>query len=165
METPEAAFVSMVMERLAAVEKQNDELKNKVEILEAKLETHENQIYLTPHSMYKDFNDGWSLNWELLKEPTMVDERRIVRDEITNDDFVPLDEAHWNAIVFPSHIWLQVGNFTHLNIYATRLKIGRVGEPVTLRILVRSTSIWNLLRKKWNWKDTQGFTVIVTAYL
>ena len=135
MESTEARFVAMIIDRLHAVETENDRLKRLLEELNTRLEARCPAIYLTPHTKYTSFNDGWSFFWDLSKRPTMVDERDD-KDDLEDEDFLPLDDAHWDAVVFPSETWIQLGEWPDVPFSKKRFRVGRAGEPVTVRTMV-----------------------------
>ena len=96
MESVEDHFVSMIIDRLQALEQTVDELRASNELLRSELSTQTEEVHLMPHTRYTEFSDGYDLKWDLLKAPTMTDNR-----EGGSGDPVPLDEKHWNAEVFP----------------------------------------------------------------
>lgn len=78
MESTEASFVNMIMDRLQTLEHQNDILTQQSLSFQAKIaeltDTIEKRcpkIFLTPHSKYLNFNDGYSLSYEIFREPKM----------------------------------------------------------------------------------------------
>jgi hypothetical protein len=131
LETTEASFITMIMDRLHSLEADNDRLKRKVELLESNLDLRSPPITLLSHTAFNDFSDGWGLSWEILKEPTMINER-IEGDNTGDADLVPLDDAHWNAVAFPCSTTIIIENDDEMHTF----RIGKIGYPVTVRTLV-----------------------------
>jgi len=147
MESAEASFVNMVMERLhdvelhlEKVEQQNDELKAQITCLEEQLDQRVPPLTLSADSGYTDFSDGYIFQWHsMMQDPKMSDERSIFRA-------VPLDEAHWNAVAFPGPVTIEIVHIKDLGkILRTipkRFEIGQLGEPVTVRQLLTEFHRW-----------------------
>lgn len=139
-DTAQAGFITMIVDRLQTLEhrcdvlqKQNDSCQKKIVELTDEIDHRYPSIFLTPHSKYTEFNDGYGLSYEILSEPKMIDNRS-QKEDIDDNDFVPLDDEHWKAVVLPDAVWLQVGDIRE--IYNKRIKIGRHGEPLTLRTFI-----------------------------
>lgn len=141
-DTPQAAFVTMIVDRLQTLELLYDDLKRDNEFCQKKIAELSDEVnhrcprlYLTAHSKFTVFNDGYGLSYEVLKEPKMID-NRFQKEGRGDDDFVPLDDDHWNAFVLPNSVWLQVGS-SRLGETCNRIiKVGRPDEPLTLRTFI-----------------------------
>ena len=107
MDSVQDHFVSMIVDRLQALEETVDELRASNEQLRSQLNARSEAIHLTPYSRYTEFSDGFGFHWELMSQevgaPTMTDER-LPQEGGGNE--VPLDEKHWDAIVFPGRVTL-----------------------------------------------------------
>ena len=136
MESTEAKFISMIMDRLTCVELENDRLKMMITEQNIKLEQRCPSIYLTPYTKYTTFNDGWSFYWDLMKQPTILDEKNHNNMDVSDDDFVSLDDKHWNAVVFPCETFVQLDGWEDIPMSKRRLLLGHAGEPVTVRMMV-----------------------------
>lgn len=135
METIQANYVNMIMDRLHHLEQENDQLKTTLEDLKSLMDARLPPVYLLPHTKFKDFNDGFTFCWELFSEPTMYDERT-PKQEVFEDDFVPLDDIHWNAMIFPSGTFIKVGDYVDMQGREDRVFVGIAGKPVTVRMFV-----------------------------
>ena len=130
MESVQDNFVSMIVDRLQALEQSVDELRASNEQLRSEFSARSEALYLTPHSRYTEFSDGFGFHWDIMcqeiKAPTMSHQ----------DDEVPLDYKHWNAIVFPSGVTLHEYDMKDDMRVTHTFTVGRVGHPVTVRELV-----------------------------
>jgi hypothetical protein len=109
------------------------------------------------------FNDGLRLSWEIFEEPNVTKTpTRIICDD---DNLMPLDEAHWNAVVFPCPTRVVMGGDDPLNdrilsrnerAAATSDRpaflIGKSG-PVTIRMLVTELHEKLRLPSSPSWAD------------
>ena len=136
LETVGAGFVSMLMDRLQAVESDtlhlkadNTALRSKVAEMQRELDKRSPSIYLTQHSDFCHFNDGWEFSWDIHEEPEMVDQRA------TQRVYVPLDAAHSEAVVFPSGAYMQLP-------VGCRRYLGEPGVPLTVQKLVNDVQKW-----------------------
>lgn len=129
MESVEDHFVSMIIDRLQALEQTVDELRASNELLRSELSTQTEKVHLT-----------------------MTDNR-----EGGSGDPVPLDEKHWNAVVFPGKVAIQILEETDTaDSYFSnhKVSIGRVCHPVTVRELVEG--VQRALRVRWDHGDEPG---------
>jgi hypothetical protein len=127
METPQAAYIAMEMDRIHAVEMQNDRLIERMAQLEKRVDDHVNELHLLPGSLYTEFSDGRVLSWMMPGDPEMV---------LDADAAQPLDEAHWNAVVFTGATTIVLCEYANPALDDERMVVGRPGQHVTLRMLV-----------------------------
>ena len=131
-ENAEASFISMMMDRLQAMEQQINILRAENAVLASRLPP---PLYLTSHSCYQDFNDGFSISWKILDEPMFYDQRADAYDEdgyFNEERFVPMDQEHWEAVVFPSGVMMKC----ELE-FQKMFFIGEHGKPLTVRDLMQ----------------------------
>jgi hypothetical protein len=140
LETTEASFVTIIMDRLHALEADNDRLKQEVQLLRTDLDTRAPPVTLLALSGFKDFSDGWSLSWKILEEPGMISDRTLQQFPQVA---VPLDDAHWNAIAFPCATYIVIECIDYSMPIETH--VGKFGYPVTVRMLV--TKLQETLRR------------------
>jgi hypothetical protein len=96
MESPQAAFITMMMDRLHEIETKYDSLKMDVIDLRAEnaaMREERDRLHLTPASNYTEFSDGARLVWRIDADPW--------QDGPQGKGYIwgPLDEAHKNAII------------------------------------------------------------------
>lgn len=108
-------FMDMVADRFARLEQENAQLHKANLHLQQQLDLRAPSLFLIPDSRYMQFSDGSYLEWVLFDptgnlsgnpfsepfDPTMVIHQGGTRHEAL------LDEAHWNAVVFPTSFWLN----------------------------------------------------------
>lgn len=140
-ESTEASFITMIVDRLQNIEQKQDELvkenlslKKRLGGLEAELDQRSPKLFLTPHSKYTQFNDGYRLSYEIFQEPKMWVPKK-QGDQIFDHDYVPLDDEHWKAIMLPDAVWLQAGEVQPAG-NKTRIQIGQPGQPLDLKTFV-----------------------------
>ena len=154
MESVRDHFVSMFVDRLQTLEQRVDELQASNELLRSELSSKSEEVHLMPHSRYTEFSDGYGLHWDLWEAPTMTDNR----EGSVCAESVPLDEKHWNAVVFPGrstiHI-LEADDTADKYWSSDRVSIGRVCQSVTVRELVEG--VHSALRLHGNDGDEFGY--------
>jgi hypothetical protein len=154
---PAAQWVEMVMDRLHKVEHQIDKLQKENDDLSAHIFRLNTRLYLTDHSDYMSFNDGNNIFWQLSEEPLMY-----THEWSDICSMRPLDEPHWNSIIFPSGGLRVSVPVKTVPSYKTSRYIGKPGQPVTLRQLV--SQIHDLL----NWvayDDDDNYNETLQAHL
>ena len=74
METPEAGFVTMLMDRLQALERHNQSLRDQVQALQRRSEEHDHRLLCTLHVElgHARFSDFDRVEWELGQPPHMI---------------------------------------------------------------------------------------------
>ena len=119
-ETPNAAFVTMCMDRMLDLEKQVDSLQRSVRHLQ------QTSCKLALGRDMCTFNDGSGFNF------CMNDDTFRVRDRVTMD---PLDEAHFNVLVaeHPLSITWDLTPYGHGRFTKS---IGASGMPLTVKELM-----------------------------
>ncbi len=151
METAEAGFIAMVMERLHALEDKNAILEKQSTDLSSRLSGMESCLYL------KD--DLWTFNDGMMLEPAFAGnvEPSSFGAEVfgTFADLVskPIDDLHLDATAFYGRIGFDFG----LEEWPHMLIIGEDNKRVTVREYLEGMDGWC-----WQWK-TQEPDTDVTA--
>jgi hypothetical protein len=83
------------------------------------------------------FSDGYSFDWSVMAgEPGMIF-GELPSCEGAFAEILPLDEKHWNAVVFPDAVSVIIYAYDeHPALDDVRIAVGRAGKPVTVRMLV-----------------------------
>lgn len=102
MQTVQAEFVDMIMERMHRMEESNILLQKENAQLRAIVKKHDDALLMTLHVVpscgFTDFSDDWSMIWPLGETPTMQDNKE--REECCYDVGLPLDKDHEEATMF-----------------------------------------------------------------
>ena len=109
METTEAGFVTMLMDRLQALEQHNQSLSEQVQALQKRSEEHDHRLLCTLHVPlgHARFSDGCSIEWELGQPPRMITTAAVGAEACTG---VPLDEAHDQATMFHGLVFVKISD-------------------------------------------------------
>ena len=70
MEDTEAAFVSMIMERLHALEEENEAIRSRLEEYEV---YHRKTLHVDPSEDFYRFSDGMNIQWKIGDTPCLMD--------------------------------------------------------------------------------------------
>lgn len=133
-ENPGAGFISMIMDRLHALETENDAIKKQVADLRKEMEQHQQALHLTRH--FTAFSDGFAFYPGFTKD---TDAMWPKTSKIGDD--TDLDELHLDATATfgPMQVHVQ-GACWHDTIL-----IGEPGElaaRITVRQLLDAVNAW-----------------------
>lgn len=109
METAEAGFVAMLMDRLQALEQHNQSLSDQVQALQRRCLDYDHRLSCTLHVKLggPGFSDDCRIEWELGQPPLMVVHET---DDVGARLEMPLDEAHEQATMFYGSIFVSMSS-------------------------------------------------------
>ena len=130
METPEAAFVTMIMERLREVEEHNAVLLRQHVLMQSSIQNMRDALLWTLHVVpverYMKFSDDVGIVWRLGDAPCMK--------KVWSNPVKPLDEPHDNATMFFGRKTLifarRPAHVRGTEVYKS-VQLGAVGEKTT----------------------------------
>lgn len=135
METPGAAFLTMIMDRLQTVEEQNTQMKRVIEELQPIRDALLFTLHVRPGDKYKTFSDGMAIIWRIGDVPTMSWHPR---------DFyypgTPLDDVHENATMFFGMKTLVFMTHEHYIEKKLSISIGQSGIKTTFGSFFRQVN-------------------------
>ena len=126
MDTPQAAFLGMVMDRLQALEERCDAQQKEMQELKVERAEMPARLLMTLHvvpDVSLRFSDGAFLHWEVGHSPKL----RI--DDLHGDRVVPMDRQHREATMFHDAKYVALTKSVTEQI---RVSIGRAGERTTV---------------------------------
>lgn len=153
IQTPQAAFVNMMMERLHALESLTDRQQHELRFLRTALDARAPAITVTPESKYTKFSDGKNMCWEIGEQPVIFPNRSSFENELGDVEMIPLDAAHQHAIIFTEPTIIRLALYdeaysgpclpaTDPRLTCYYRLIGTAGIPVTLHQFVDSFHEW-----------------------
>lgn len=130
METPEAKFINMIMDRLHILEAENAKLKNQMEFLTRQLDHRVPEVHLTPQSNFTNCNDGFEIDWDMLEDDSvrMWDRPNYKSNE--ESDINLIDENHLGAFMINGEFEVHVGPLDDV------IRMGYPGENMTLKMFI-----------------------------
>ena len=145
-ETVGAQYVAMYMQRLQDLEEhtqlleaRNTAMQAELHALRCELNARAPRVYMVPATGYTDFNDGYTLSWNLLMLPELCKD-----EKDRNGSFSPLDEQHKTALFLPTGLWMQLQPEDGAEDVVFHRFLGHPGRPVTVQDFVTEVHAWLL---------------------
>ena len=142
METAEAGFVAMLMDRMQALEQHNQSLSDQVQALQRRCLDYDHRLSRTLHVRlgWPGFSDDCSIEWKLGQPPLMVVHET---DDVGARLEVPLDEAHEQATMFYGSMVVSMSSTESHQAAFDCMKVpGHIGHRTTFGEFWRAVNGW-----------------------